>query len=73
KSPDDSITGLREKAQYYLRNGARMVWLVFPKQRIVEIYRPEHDVEILTADDTLDGGDVLPGFSLAVRDIFDVA
>ncbi|PJF38861.1 MAG: hypothetical protein CUN54_09935, partial [Phototrophicales bacterium] len=33
KSPDDSITGLREKAQYYLRNGARMVWLVFPKQR----------------------------------------
>lgn len=70
KSPTDSIKGMREKANYYLKNGARMVWLVFPQKQLVEVYRPDADVEILNADDTLDGGDVLPGFALAVKDIF---
>lgn len=38
KSPGNSIPQLREKAQYYLNNGGRMVWLVYPAQKIVEVY-----------------------------------
>ena len=70
KSPDDTYKGMREKARYYLAKGTRMVWLVFPDKRIVEVYTA-NDEQILTENDTLTGGDVLPGFSLAVRQIFE--
>ncbi len=69
KSPDDGYRELREKADYYLANGSRMVWLVYPEKRLVEVHTPD-DLDILTMDDTLDGGDVLPGFRLPVKDIF---
>ena len=70
KSPTDTITEMRETAAYYVANGSRLVWLVYPNYRLVEVYRPEADVEILGEDDTLTGGDVLPGFALPVRAIF---
>ena len=72
KSPDDSYRGMRDKAAYYIANGARMVWLVYPDKQIVEIYQPGVDLEILTENDSIDGGDVLPGFTLPVREVFDV-
>ena len=70
KSPDDTYKGMREKARYYLSKGTVMVWLVFPEKRLVEVYTAD-DEQILTENDTLSGGDVLPGFSLAVRQIFE--
>lgn len=70
KSPDDTITEMRETAAYYLANGSRLVWLVYPHYRLVEVYRPDADVEILGEEDTLTGGDVLPGFALPVREVF---
>lgn len=72
KSPNDTNVGLRKKAAYYLDNGALMVWLVNPDKRIIEIYQPDADIQVLTLEDTIDGGDVLPGFTLAVRDVFNV-
>ncbi len=72
KGWETSIRGLRDKAAYYLANGSRMVWLVFPEKQLVEIYQPNLDLQILQLDDTIDGGDVLPGFTLAVRDVFNV-
>lgn len=70
KSPDDTITEMRETAAYYLANGSRLVWLVYPHYRLVEVYRLDADVEILGEEDTLTGGDVLPGFALPVREVF---
>lgn len=69
KSPGNSIPQLREKAQYYLANGGRMVWLVYPAQKLVEVYTAD-DVVILTEADTLTGEDVLPGFALSVAEVF---
>lgn len=71
KSPDDTYKEMDEKADYYLANGARMVVLLYPEKRIVEVRTPD-DRQLLTDGDTLEGGDVLPGFSIAVSDIFDV-
>jgi len=71
KSPDDSLPKMREKAAYYLANGTRLVWLVHPKKRQVIVITPDSE-ETLTEDDALNGGDVLPGFTLPVRDIFRV-
>ena len=69
-SPDDSIDEMREKAKFYIASGVRLVWLVFPRQKIVEVYRPEQPSEMLTAADMLEGYDVLPGFSLPIADLF---
>ena len=69
KSPDDTIREMREKARYYLSNGSRMVWLAYPEKHIVEVYTPD-DEQILSETDTLSGGEVLPEFTLAVRDVF---
>jgi len=69
KSPGNSIPQLREKAEYYLNNGGRMVWLIYPGQKIIEVYTAD-DVIILTESDTLTGGDVIPGFTLPLTEVF---
>ena len=69
KSPDQTLKGQREKAAYYLEHGCRLVWLIYPHKRIVEIYTAD-DIQIMTEEDTLDGGDVLPEFTLKISDIF---
>jgi Uma2 family endonuclease len=70
QSSDDTIKEMREKATYYLANGAKLVWLIYPRKRMVEIYYTDGNIDILHEGDTLSGEDVLPGFTLAVSDIF---
>jgi len=70
KSPDDSNKLMRSKAAYYLANGSKLVWLIYPDYELVEIYDAGADIRILKATDTLDGGELLPGFSLLVNGIF---
>jgi Uma2 family endonuclease len=70
KSPDDALGDLRAKARYYLANGSRRVWLILPDKRLVEIYAAD-DEQILTEADHISGGDLLPGFTLPVREIFE--
>jgi hypothetical protein len=53
----------------YLRAGTT-VWVVNPETHSVQLLSPTVAPRTLTVNDTLDGGDVLPGFSLAVKDIF---
>ncbi len=69
KSPDDALKKMREKARYYVEHGVQLVWLVIPERRIVEVYTPD-DEQILDENDALDGREVLPGFTLPVRDVF---
>lgn len=70
KSPTDSLRKMRDKAAYYLANGAQLVWLVLPEKRLIEIYRASGEIDVLTENDTLDGEAVLPGFALPVQDVF---
>ncbi len=60
---------LRTKVVNYLAAGT-VVWIVLPETKEVEVYLPGQSVKRLTVDDTLDGGDLLPGFTLPVKDIF---
>jgi Uma2 family endonuclease len=48
-----------------------VVWVVYPISQIIEIHAPGQAVQIINNDGTLEGGDVLPGFKLAVREIFE--
>ncbi|MBC6935258.1 MAG: Uma2 family endonuclease [Chloroflexi bacterium] len=60
---------LRTKVVNYLAAGT-MVWVVLPETKQVEVYVPGQPMKLLGLDGTLDGGNVLPGFTLAVKDIF---
>jgi Uma2 family endonuclease len=73
KSPTDSKREMRRKTELYLAHGTKMVWLVFPDTQIVEVYMPDRDVIEIGIDGVLDGGDVLPGFTLAVKVLFEEA
>ena len=70
RSPNDSLAKLRDKASMWLGVGARLVWVVNPEQRAVEIYHTEREPLTLTGGDQLDGSDVLPGFNCSLDAIF---
>ena len=70
RSPNNSLREISEKALMWLDFGVRLVWVAHPGTRTVDVYSPDGSVLTLTEDDNLDGGDVLPGFACAVKDIF---
>ena len=69
-SPNDSRSEVNDKALMWLRYGVRLVWVVHPDTQTVDQYREGQPVRTLTAASNLDGSDVLPGFTCAVRDLF---
>jgi len=69
-SPTDDVNALEAKMQEYLANGCRLGWLVNPQKRQVTVYRPQMAPEIISFDVPLTGEDVLPGFTLDLRQIF---
>jgi len=69
QSPGQSDKFLADKAAYYLANGSRMVWLVYPSKKLVEVLTAD-DRQLLIVGDTLSGGDVLPGFTLELAALF---
>lgn len=70
-SPSDSDADVREKIAMWLELGVSMALEVRPASRSIAVHRPGAPAVTLTGDDTLDGGDVLPGFSLPLSEIFD--
>ena len=69
QSPKQSDKFMRDKGDYYLAHGTKMVWIVYPRQQLVEVLTLT-ERHLLTRDDTLTGGEVLPGFSLRISEIF---
>lgn len=69
-SPSDTLPKTREKMKEYMDNGAELGWLINRKQRQVEIYRPNREVEILDNPQTVSGEKVLPGFVLDLATIW---
>lgn len=68
-SPSDTRQELLLKANEYLRNGVRMVWLIDPDTQTVLVVTPQQTRE-LQATDQLLGDDILPGFACLVRELF---
>jgi Uma2 family endonuclease len=69
-SPSDTVGRIEGKVAEWLQSGARVVWIVSPTMRTVTVYRSLTDIVTFTEKDTLDGGDVVPGFQIAIADIF---
>lgn len=74
-SPGNTASEMGRKIEKYIRHGTRLVWVVDPEAQRVDVYRPAEGqsarVEFIDIDGMLDGGDVLPGFSLPLKDLFD--
>ncbi len=70
-SESDRLSQIQEKMQEYLENGLRLGWLIDPRTKIVEIYRPNQAVEVLEFPLTLSGEDVLADFTLSLAEIWD--
>jgi Uma2 family endonuclease len=69
-SPNDRAWEVHEKVDDYLAAGTRLVWVVDPHNRRVEVHTSDDIVRVLRAGDALDGGDVIPGFSLPLAELF---
>jgi Uma2 family endonuclease len=69
-SPNDRASEVLAKVRDWLDAGCQMVWVADPATRTVTVYRGRSAVEVLRSGDQLTGGDLLPGFCLAVAEIF---
>lgn len=65
-TPEEMDRKLRE----YFQAGAQLVWYIYPEKNSVHIFTSAENAVVLGADDTLDGGTVLPGFSLKLAEFF---
>ena len=59
-----------DKALMWRQNGVRLVWVVYPDARTVDVHAEGRPVTTVTEEDVLDGLDVLPGFTCPVSEIF---
>jgi Uma2 family endonuclease len=68
-SPQDTDEEVEAKVLDYLQNGVRMVWIIRPRTRTITTYRSMKDIRLLTEADVLSGENVLPGFTIPVREL----
>ena len=70
-SSEDRASDMNAKVQAYLEAGTPLVWVVDPERRTAAVYRPGAATLFLSEGDALDGGDVLPGFSMPLARVFE--
>ena len=68
-SPNDRFSEVKEEVEDWLTAGTRMVLVVNPRGKTVTVRLPNKKVVILTEEEGLDGGEVVPGWTLPVADV----
>lgn len=69
-SKGNTAAEMERKRREYFQAGVIVVWMVDPRQRTVSVFSSPEESFDLAEGDTVDGGDVLPGFQLKLRDLF---
>jgi Uma2 family endonuclease len=69
-SPNDLADEIEAKVEEYFQAGVRLVWVVYPRHERFYVYESATQIRRLTRADTLDGGTVLPGFTLPLSELF---
>ncbi len=70
-SPSDRLEGTKRKAIEYFESGCHICWIVDPQNRTVLVLESDGSERVLEGADTLDGGSVLPGFSVSISAFFE--
>ena len=68
-SPDDRAAEVLAKIADWLAAGTRIVWVIDPDRQEARVYRQDGSLAVLGSDDSLDGEDVLPGFTCCLKDV----
>jgi Uma2 family endonuclease len=69
-SKSNTAAEMSRKLREYFRAGSRLVWLIDPQTKTVAVYTSPTRSKVLTSNDSLDGGKVLPGFAMPVASLF---
>lgn len=70
-SPSNTVEEIHNKLVEYFDNGSRLVWVINPKEKYVLVYRSSEEPDrLLKSIDSLDGEEIVPGFSLAIAELF---
>jgi Uma2 family endonuclease len=69
-SPSSGWSEVEEKIADYFAGGTRLIWLVEPRERQVTVRYPDRPSRVVAAGEILDGEDVVPGFALALVELF---
>ncbi|WP_017325370.1 Uma2 family endonuclease [Synechococcus sp. PCC 7336] len=69
-SPNNTIEEVHRKIVEFFENGTRLVWVIHPDEKFVLVYHSPQPDRLLLVGDSLDGEDIVPGFSLALADLF---
>lgn len=70
-SPGNTAAEMEQKIREWFEFGVRLVWVIYPKTQRVHVYTTSDKPTILDADAHIDGGDVLPGFSIPIATFFE--
>ena len=70
-SPNDTYTEVESKALQWLDSGTQAVVVVDPRRQSIKVYRSRSDIVILTGEDVLEIPDVVPGWTLPLRELFE--
>jgi Uma2 family endonuclease len=70
-SPGNTRQEMDRKRREYFAMGTRLVWMIDPQARTAEVFDAPDRGRTLGENDALDGGEVLPGFSVALKTLFD--
>lgn len=71
RSGDQSLNYLKGKMEEYIECGCRLAWLIDPKNRKTWVYYANGDIQTISFDTSLSGGDVMPGLEVRLANIFD--
>ena len=69
-SPSNRFSEIMERVQDFFDAGTRLMWVIDPDRRNARVFAPDRAVTVVGADGTLDGEDVLPGFTLPLPEIW---
>jgi Uma2 family endonuclease len=69
-SPSDLAEEVMERIGEYFAAGTKLMWVIYPTQRLVYVYESPLQIRVLNEAGELDGGAVLPGFRIAVASLF---
>ena len=70
-SPSDLSSDVQTKIAEYFRAGVRLVWVVYPRQAEIYVYESPRNVRVVGREGSVDGGSVLPGFKMALIEVFE--
>ena len=72
-SPKDRVEDLDAKLAEYREAGVTLIWVIYPGTRTAHVLGASLSLREVSPDGSLDGGDVLPGFTCKLADLFAAA